>query len=206
MAVITDITEQAHDKLRLNIYVDSRFYCGLKLETVMKNRLKKGQEIELERLNEIQLESERSDALDKALNYISKTMKTEKDIRGYLKKKGYVSDVEEYVVSKMKDYGYINDELYGETYAKSLSSSAGKMLIEQKLIAKGVPSDIAKKAAAENENEEEAARIVFDKYMRNKEFTKENLYKAFRYLMGKGFSYEAAKSAIKRAGAEDEDL
>ena len=36
MPEITDITPQVKDKERCNIYVDGRFYCGLKLETAIK--------------------------------------------------------------------------------------------------------------------------------------------------------------------------
>lgn len=126
MSRITDITEQVKDRLRCNIYVDGRFCCGLKLETVMRYRLKKGREISGEELAEIQLESEKSEALDKALNYISSTMKTESEIRKYLAQKGYLAGVSDYVVEKMKSYGYVDDAEYGKAYAKSLSSSKGK--------------------------------------------------------------------------------
>ena len=88
MNEITAITPQVKDKTRCNIYVDGRFCCGLTLETVVKNRLKIGQSITEEKLSEIQLESEKNSALDKALTHISATMKTQKQIREFLTKKG----------------------------------------------------------------------------------------------------------------------
>jgi len=45
MAEITAITPQKKDKTRCNIEVDGRFYCGMKLETVMQNRLKAGMSV-----------------------------------------------------------------------------------------------------------------------------------------------------------------
>ena len=86
---ITAITPQVKDKKRCNIYIDGRFYCGLTLESTIKNRLKVGQEISLETLAEIQLESEKNTALDKALTHLSATRKTEKQIRDFLAGKGY---------------------------------------------------------------------------------------------------------------------
>ena len=80
MAEITSITPQLKDKERCNIYVDGRFYCGLRLETAVRCRLRVGQHIELSRLDEIQLESEKSQALDKALKHLSASMKTEKQM------------------------------------------------------------------------------------------------------------------------------
>ena len=40
MAEITSITPQLKDKERCNIYVDGRFYCGLRLETAVRCRLR----------------------------------------------------------------------------------------------------------------------------------------------------------------------
>lgn len=206
MAIITDITEQVKDKRRCNIYLDSRFCCGLKLETVMSHRLRVGQEITTEQLGEIQRDSEKSDALDKALEYISASMKTEKQIRDYLKRKGYLPESEDYAVEKMKEYGYIDDISYGERYAASLSKSMGKRLIEQKLMQKGVSASAAAQAAGEVEGEEEAAKRTFEKYMRAKEYTKENLRKAYRYLSGRGFSHDTISAVIKSVGEVDEDI
>ena len=70
MNEITAITPQIKDKRRCNIYVDGRFYCGLTLEATIKNRLKVGQVISPEKLSEIQLESEKNTAFDKALTHI----------------------------------------------------------------------------------------------------------------------------------------
>ncbi len=77
MSEITGISPQKHDKLRCNIEVDGVFFCGMTLETVMKNRLKTGSIVTAEELSRMQLESEKATALDKALSHISATMKTE---------------------------------------------------------------------------------------------------------------------------------
>ena len=79
MNEITAITPQVKDKRRCNIYLDGRFCCGLTLEAAVENRLKVGQTVTEEQLAEIQLESEKSTAFDKALNHISATRKTEKE-------------------------------------------------------------------------------------------------------------------------------
>ena len=80
MAEITAITPQKKDQTRCNLEVDGRFYCGMKLETVMKNRLKVGTAVSPEALSEMQLESEKQTAFDKALSHISASMKTEREI------------------------------------------------------------------------------------------------------------------------------
>ena len=100
MNKITDIKPQVKTPTRCNIYLDNAFYCGLELETVMRYRLKIGTEIEKEKLDEIQADSEKSRAFDKALNFISRSKKTEKQVRDYLTTKGYLDKTIDGVIEK----------------------------------------------------------------------------------------------------------
>ena len=207
MNEITQIAPQIKDKRRCNVYVDGRFCCGLTLEATVKNRLKVGQIITPERLAEIQLESEKNTAFDKALTHISATQKTEKQVRTFLEGKGYLPAVVDYVVEKLRSYNFLNDGEYAEAYAESASKRKGSKLIRMELKGKGV-SDAEIDAALENlpaEREEEAALQLLQKYMRGKTADRETLTKAFRYLMGKGFDYEIARAALSAFGECEED-
>ena len=53
MSEITEISPQVKDKNRCNIYVDGSFYCGMKLETAVRSRLKVGQHVEKAFLDEL---------------------------------------------------------------------------------------------------------------------------------------------------------
>ena len=198
MNEITAITPQVKDKRRCNIYVDGRFYCGLTLEATVKNRLKVGQVVSEEFLSEIQLESEKNTAFDKALTHLSATRKTEKQIRTYLAGKGYLPAVVEHVVEKLRGYNFLNDGEYAEAYVESAASRKGERLIRMELKGKGVSDEEIDAAlgSLEDGKEEEAAKTILQKYMRNKVCDKETLQKAYRYLMGKGFDYETAKAAL----------
>lgn len=203
MAEITAITPQKKDKTRCNIEVDGRFYCGMKLETVMKNRLKAGMNVSEEELSRMQLESEKQTALDKALTYISASMRTEKEIRGYLRKKGYLQDVADFVADKMKEYGYLDDALYAKSYAAGAGKRKGRRLIALELKQKGVDEETAAQAIAELGGEEESAKRVLEKYLRGKERDRKTLAKAYAHLLSKGFDYDTAREAISAYGYED---
>ena len=205
MKKITDIKPQVKNPTRCNIYLDNSFYCGLELETIMKNRLKIGTEIAEERLNEIQTESESLRALDKALNFISLSKKTKKEVEDYLKKKGYLGGTIETVISKMSAYKFINDEEYAKDYVKSYSKKKGNRLLAAELKRKGVSDSEISEAIEERSDESEGANAVAEKYLRGKERTKENAVKCYRYLLGKGFSYDVAKEeAFKLTGGEED--
>lgn len=204
MAEITAITPQKKDKTRCNIEVDGRFFCGMKLVTVMQNRLKVGSVVTAESLSEIQLESEKETAFDKALSHISAAMKTEREVRDHLKKKGYLPNVEEYVVGKMKEYGFLDDEAYARAYAESMSKRKGSRLIVMELKQKGVSDEIIEEVVSGLSGEEEAAASVLEKYLRGKDRTdKKVIQKAYAHLLSKGFDYDTARRALE--GLRDED-
>ena len=207
MNEITAILPQVKDKRRCNIYIDGRFCCGLTLEATVKNRLKVGQIVTEEKLAEIQLESEKDTAFDKALTHLSATRKTEKQIRTFLAGKGYLPVVVDYVVEKLRGYDFLNDGEYADAYVESVSAHKGGRLIRMELKGKGVSDEEIERALGEREEgaEEEAAKAILTKYMRNKPFDKETLSKAYRYLMGKGFDYETAKAALASLGEWEDD-
>ena len=207
MNEITAITPQIKDKTRCNIYVDGRFCCGLTLETTVKNRLKVGQIVSVERLAEIQLESEKSTAFDKALTHLSATRKTEKQIRAYLEGKGYLPAVVEYAVEKLRSYNFLNDGEYAEAYVESVAKRKGGRLIRMELRQKGVSDSEIDEAlnTLGEEQELSTAKAVLEKYMRGKPSDIATQQKAYRHLMSKGFDYETAKSALSAYGSAEEE-
>lgn len=205
MSEITGILPQKKDATRCNIYLNGSFYCGMKLEVVIKNRLKVGQDVELSYLDALQLESEKATALDKAMTHLSSSMKTRRQVSDFLRKKGYVDAVVEYVLEKLEGYGFVDDEEYARQYAGSASKTKGRRLIALELQKKGISADEAQAAVENIQGEEDAALKILQKYMRGRTADRETLYKAFRYLLGKGFEYDTAKSALTAWGGSNEE-
>ena len=207
MSEITAITAQVKDKTRCSVYVDGRFACGLRMDAVVKSRLKVGQEITQERLEEIQMESEKSAAFDKALTHLSATRKTEKEIRAFLGKKGYWPAVADYVVEKLRSYDFLNDGEYAEAYVEAAAKRKGGRLIKMELKNKGVSEKEIETAleGLSEETELETAKALLKKYMRGKPTDVQTLQKGYRYLMNKGYDYEIAKSALSALDEGEEN-
>ena len=205
MKVITDIKPQVKTPTRCSIYLDNTFYCGLELETVMRHRLKIGDQIEPEKLDEIQCDSERVRALDKALTFVTKSKKTQKQVKEFLYSKGYTEQTVECVIQKMNDYRFLDDSDYAESYAKSYSKSKGKKLIEIELKRKGVAEEDMTEALENIGDQTESAVLVAEKYLKNKEKDKANLLKCYKYLLSKGFDYDLSKSVIEKMGHNEDD-
>ncbi len=207
MKTITDIKPQVKNPTRCNIYLDNSFYCGLELETVMRHRLKIGASVSPEDLDEIQAESETMRALDKALNFISRSQKTKKQVAEYLESKGYLKKTIESVLDKMSAYKFVNDQNYAKDYAKSASKNKGKRLISLELKRKGVSDEDMGEALndIDGETETEAATKIAEKYLKSKEKTRENAVKCYKYLLSKGFDYDTAKAAADKIIKDEDD-
>ena len=197
MAKITAITIQSKNKKRCNLFIDDEFYSGISLETVMQHRLKSGMDIDKTSLAEIILESDKVEALNFAVDYLSSRLKTKRQVKDYLLKKGYSEQVVWHCIDKLKEYNYIDDQEYSKRYIESTSKTQGRRLVEYKLMMKGVKKEEISSAYTESEvDSKQNAKNVLERYMKNKEHTKENLAKAYRYLIGRGFLYEEATFAI----------
>ncbi len=197
MPTITSIVVQQKNKNRCNLFIDGEFFCGISVEAVMQNRLKKGMTLTDDELNSLVVEGQKGEAFDKALTYVSKALKTKRQVKDYLVKKGYQEDVVWFAVDKLKAYGYVDDVEYAKRYIQSVGASQGRRLIEYKLMGKGVKKqDICLAYDALDFTHGDAACKVAEKYLKNKEITKENIQKAYRYLIGRGFSFDEASRAI----------
>lgn len=199
MMQITDLKPQVKNAKRVNVYLDGSYYCGLDLLTVVKERLKVGQFIERERLIQIQRVSELQACMDCALNSLGKSVKTQKEIINKLVKKGFLKEIAEETVEKLKDYGYINDESYSKRYAETYKNYKGKRLIKMELKRRGVDDNVAEKVLdSEIDSELDTAMKIAEKYVKNKEKDSKTLQKCYKYLLSKGFSYEDSLTASKK--------
>ena len=205
MAEITAITPQQKDKTRCNIEIDGKFCCGMKLDTVLANGLKAGMSVDTEYLSRLQLESEKLTALDKALTHISVSMKTERQVRDYLKKKGYLEDVCDFVLEKMRGYALVDDLQYAQRYAESAGKKKGARLIAAELKRKGVSDESIREAVSQMEDGTDSAKRVLERYLRGKEINRDTLRKAYGHLISKGFDYDTVQSVLRALGEEDED-
>ena len=204
MSEITSIEPQVKDKARCNVYVDGRFYCGIKLEVAVKYHLKAGMQIDKSKLDEIQLETEKSQAIDKAMTHLSATMKTKKQMRDFLAKKGYTEAVVNCVLEKLEYYKLVDDYAYCLAYVESVKGK-GKRALEMDLIKRGAEKAAIAAALDEAEEDEDEAFLILQKYLRGKECDKQTLYKGFKYLLSKGYGYDTAKAALEKFGGDDED-
>lgn len=197
MAVITKIEQQVKNKDRVNIYLDGEFRLGCSMDLVVLNHLKENIDISEEQLDSLVFENEKSMALTKAVTLLGKNLKTKKQMKDYLKGKGYIPKIIDYVLEKLAEYNYINDINYAKIYVRSVKHKYGKIKIINELKLKGVSQKDIDLVMEEFESDTEDIMALAHKYVKNKEITTELLSKMYRFLLSKGFEYEDVSAVVK---------
>lgn len=140
-------------------------------------------------------------AFELGLKYLSLGMKTEGQVRQYLKKKECAEQDIEEAIESLKDYRYLDDNSYCKAYFRMAAGKGkGRRRIEQELGQKGVKREIIMQAFDELDdseemvvNEKDRAVQVGEKMLRQhlengKEVDQKFLAKVGRRLAGLGYS------------------
>ena len=193
MAKITDITKQKRGN-RVNLFLDGSFFCGLDELTVAKARLKIGDEISAEQIEEIQTASEEQTASDKAMAYASKYRKSVKQIKRYLLDKGYLASLVEKIVAKLEYYGYVDDKKLALDYVRYNASSRGKNKIKADLIRMEIDKEIIDDVMDEIDSQQDACALAAEKYLRSHKNADGR--KLYAHLQAKGFTYSDIRKVV----------
>lgn len=201
MGKITRLEVQVRHKDRVNLYIDDVFVAGLTLDTAVKNGLKIGKDVDEKFVVNMIFDSEKQSAFNKAANYMKSSIKTVKQIKDYLNKKGYDEAVINAVVEKLKEYKYLDDSQYVTAFVNTNKSKYGVRRLREKLKQKGV-ADANLSVLDDYEEDMDALKKVAEKYMSHKEKTPENYNKLYRFLAMRGYNFDdinACVNEIKRS-------
>ena len=204
--VITKIEYQKKDPERVNIYVDGEFFCGISLNVLAQENLYEGLTIDEQTLDRILKEDLESRFMNRAVEYLSRTVKTEFQVRQYLKnlkfkKKGvwFNEDIQldwdllfEQIIDSLKKYKYIDDEEFAHAFVQSRLNvkPRGKSVLISELLSKGVSKEIAQRVCDEEITDElDVLRNAFRKRFKDEKFNIRN-QKMVGYLLRKGFNWD----------------
>lgn len=195
MEEITNIVKCGKDKY--SIYLENQFFCFLKSETIVKNGIKIGSFFSKSEIDKIKLEDEKLIAFDKALNYLS-AIKSEKQVKDYLFTKGFNKPTVDYAISKLKEYNYLNDELFAKIFIENYKTKKGIRWLRFELEAKGISKEIIDKFLVDVAEDEDILLNLAQKYLKNKELNKKTASKLSAHLLSKGFSFASVNGTIKK--------
>ena len=201
--VITDIIGAKNHLFKVKFGEESVF---LDKETVAKNALKVGHNIDEERLEELKYESELTRATSKAMWLLSRREYSKKEMIFRLKRDKFDENAVFEAVKTLADAGVIDDERFAYNYAYNLKMNRklGYRAMVTELIIKGVSREIAENYAEQFSPDDvsDAVEIIRLKYagFRADEKVKRRMIAA---LQRKGYSYDVIKRAVECLDTQD---
>lgn len=204
--IVTKLEYQKRNPNRVNIYIDNNFFCGISINTLARELLYEGMNIDEQTLEKIVYKELEDRFLNRAIEYISRSAKTEFQVNRYLKdlkfkKRGiwYREDIQVdwdnmflNIVNRLKELHLLDDEEYARMFVQSRLSNRprGKNILISELLSKGVDREIAQRVCDEEvEDEYLVLKRVFEKKFKGNKFDR-NDSRMVNFLLRKGFSWD----------------
>jgi regulatory protein len=194
---ITAIKQQVKRADRYSIYGDGKYLFSFSESELLSSGIKIGQELDESNLNELKGKAVLDKAYDRSLNLISHRLRSEWELRDYLKRKDYDEDVQEATVSRLRDRGYINDAEFARRWVENrrLLKATSKRRLAQELRQKRISDEIINQTLEADETDE--LEVLKDLVERKRKQTKyQDDLKLMQYLARQGFSYDLIKTAL----------
>lgn len=205
MKKITQISKQQHSN-RYNLFVNDCYYCSITEETLVNLQLKKDKVLDEALLKQLIIEEKQNKCLNDALYLLGQRSYFEKALGEKLKQKNNEEEVVETVISKLKDKGYLSDDILTESFIRDKKhlSKKGPRAIANALYAKGVHTNTIKQALEEQytkEEELENCRALLEKRLEHYQKRYSDPYtlkaKLYAFLAQRGYSSTVIQQVIE---------
>ncbi|MFD2308579.1 recombination regulator RecX [Enterococcus termitis] len=209
METITKITK---DKGQFYlIWLSSGEKLRVSEDTLVRQRLLKGQEVTEAMIEQIKKAGSYDVGLQMSLNYLSYQLRSTKEILDYLKEKEILPEDRKKIVIRLEEMNLLDDKSYSESFVRTMmrTSDKGPKMIEQQLKRKGLKDEDIQYGLTFYliEEQVEVAKAAAEKAMRRyrtKSF-KDALQKVQLHLMQKGFNREVIDLAFEELAFEKDE-
>lgn len=179
-------------------------------DQLVKYRLLKGLELTETELEELKKSSTYDLGLQEAYRYVSYQLRTEKELRRFLKDKEIPPEDVRRILQHLKELHLMDDLVFAESYVRTQLrlSDKGPRNLKQQLLQKGVSEDLIQQALGlySQEDQQEVAlktAMKAQKKIHGKSF-KETQQKIRQTLLQKGFDGEVIDAAFAELRIEKE--
>ena len=178
-------------KSTLGVITDMMLYCGKDLDDSSIDKLKTA--------------SERSLALERSIEYVSRRPMSKKELHTKLLEKGMSEDTADYCSQKLEDLGIINDASYAASLARHYSAKGyGASKIKNEFYRHGISRELYEEALdCAYINKDKIRKIIESKLIDPSD--RAQIKKVSDALLRRGFTFDEVKTALKNYTDELEE-
>lgn len=207
MAIITKISIQQKNKDRYNIFMDSgrgeEYAFSVDESVLIKYGLKKGMEVDQLALTEIAYADDIRKSYNLSIHYLSMRMRSEKEVRDYLKQKDMEPPAIDEVIHKLTEQKYLDDEQFAIAFVRTQINTTDKGInvIRNELKEKGISDSLIQLSLKEFKTDLQISKAIklcekgIKKYQKDSErILKQKLE---QMLVRKGYPFDIISIAIE---------
>ena len=201
---ITALKLQKRNHQRVNVYLDGEFAFGL--ARIVAAWLSVGQEIDNEKIAQLQHEDEREVAYQRALKFLNYRPRTRLEIRQNLQKHDIPEDVIGYVLERLQHAGLINNQRFAENWVENRSElrPRSRRALSYELKQRGIDPEVIEQTLEQIDDEGLAYQAALKQSRKYRNLEWEDFRrKMYGFLARRGFNYEISSHVTARVWARD---
>lgn len=201
---ITALRVQVNDPQRVNLFIEGSFALGVSLNTVAKEALFVGKELDEEAFERLAASETADKSFQAALRMLEARPRSVAEIRDKLRRKEFEPEAIERTLDRLNTLGLIDDADFARRWVENrmLMNPRGKGALRNELRRKGIDRDIAEAVLGDGEllgdqGEQALAvgRVALHKYA-NASDKLIFIRKLGGYLQRRGFSFDTIRPVI----------
>ena len=151
-------------------------------------------------------------AYERALSFLEKRDRTERELYGKLSGAGFSEEAVSGTLDRLRENGLINDESYAERYLQALMAKGrGRLRIAQDMRMKGLAEELVRNTIEDGLSAEDELKMAKDaarrclKGLNEEKDLRKKTAKVSRRLASLGFTWDVIGSAMRSVRIEEED-
>ncbi|HET9016292.1 MAG TPA: RecX family transcriptional regulator [Thermomicrobiaceae bacterium] len=209
---ITEITGQAHDPERVNVFIDGAFAFGTGKLVAAAHGLSVGRELSEADVAQVLAAEEAERATQAALQFLAYRPRARQEVRRRLRRRGFSDAAADAAIAKLEGWRYLDDAEFARLWVENREEHQprGRRLLESELRAKGVDAEVARQAVdATGGDELPAALDLARKRLASlrglDEATQRRRLASF--LQRRGYGWDVVRPVLAAAlGGDDDEL
>ena len=199
MKKITALVAQKRNPNRINVHLDGEY--AFSLARIVAAWLRVGQELEEEKIKQLQTEDARERAIQQALLFLSYRSRSESEIRQNLRKHEIPEGIIEQTLQRLRQDGLSNDDQFAQAWVENRSTfrPRSRRMLAMELRQKGLADEAVSSALEDVDDGALAYEAAQKRAPRLKDLEWFDFRKKLsEFLTRRGFSYSVITSVVTR--------
>jgi len=197
MLTVTRLEPQKKNPRRVNVYLDGEFAFGISLAAAPW--LSEGNQLSQQNINDLQEKDQFEGAYQRAINFLSYRIRSEKEIRQNLIKHEVSEEIIERVLDRLRGASLANDREFASSWVENRIQfkPRGKRALSSELFQKGINNEIIEDVLTDLNEEELAFACARSKIRRFSNLEEKAFQNKLSGLLSRrGFPYYIIKDVV----------